>query len=831
MNVQKRNGVSVYCLSAGTTLPEWLGDRGRRNLSKRDESVRRRIELLQEFQMPAASSKLRQSSDGRYIMAAGVYPPRIRCYDVHELSMKFERYLNAECLDMRLLGSDYGKVALLLDDRTVAFHAHYGAHESVRIPTAGRALEYEPSTCEVLVAARGSSVYRINLEEGRFREPWNFHLDSSSNDDVSATCIAVHPRHPLVTVGCDNGTVCLWDARDPDALLKPFLKLDVKTPTQGYGYYDASEHSNPHEITALANDGAGLYTAVGTAGGVVALYDVRSSRPLFVQEHKLGQPIHTVHFHSGSGMILSGDPQLIKIWRYKASSSSSTLKHSGNTMDDEVGTQAASNIHNNISTAANSNDNEMGSILVNIEGSGSKLTHFIVAGDENDPHQQKSGVLLCATDQPKMDSFYVPALGVAPRWCSFLENITEELEERDIQRTTATNATGTTTATDDPQQEAVFENYKFVTRDELDQLGVSNLIGTPLLRGYMHGFFMDVQLYHRVRAVARPFEYEEYQKQKVKERLREKQASRIAPRNANKKGLSKKAAVNPELADRLQRKVVDSKSAKKAEVAQGLLSDDRFGTLFTNPDFAIDEEDDDFKLRNPSGVAKFKRKQNNLDSSDEDEGEDFGNENKADSVDKFSRDFAEEFSDAEMAEDDNDSSDSDEDGIRGGKVRGEAYEAMKRDRSVTEATASKKVSRSKSNVTQKNVNKRTRAAGTAILQEADDFGDVLGFGSGANTGSADGRRQPPPPPQQQQLRRDMTLAERKELEAQAMRDQLQVRSREGGSKEVTFVPRGSQGRANSDKKTSHGDDKDGPQKRNRRGVKELGFKTPFRNKR
>ena len=77
----------------------------------------------------------------------------------------------------------------------------------------------------------------------------------------------------------------------------------------------------------------------------MALYDVRSSRPLFVQEHKLGQPIHTVHFHSGSGMILSGDPQLIKIWRYKASSSaSSTLKHSGNTMDDEVGTQAASNI-------------------------------------------------------------------------------------------------------------------------------------------------------------------------------------------------------------------------------------------------------------------------------------------------------------------------------------------------------------------------------------------------------------------------------------------------------------------------------------------------------
>lgn len=32
---------------------------------------------------------------------------------------------------------------------------------------------------------------------------------------------------------------------------------------------------------------------------------------------------------------------------------------------------------------------------------------------------------------------------------------------------------------------------------QVEELGVSNLIGTPLLRGYMHGYFMDMKLYTR----------------------------------------------------------------------------------------------------------------------------------------------------------------------------------------------------------------------------------------------------------------------------------------------------------------------------------------------
>ena len=46
---------------------------------------------------------------------------------------------------------------------------------------------------------------------------------------------------------------------------------------------------------------------------------------------------------------------------------------------------------------------------------------------------------------------------------------------------------------------AVYDDYKFVTRTELDTLGLTHLIGSSLLRAYMHGFFMDIRLYHKVR--------------------------------------------------------------------------------------------------------------------------------------------------------------------------------------------------------------------------------------------------------------------------------------------------------------------------------------------
>jgi ribosome biogenesis protein ENP2 len=830
MNIQKRNNVSIYNLSSGPTLPEWLGDRAKRNLSKRDEAVRRRIELIQDFQMPSSSSKVVQSNDGRYIMVGGTYPPRVRCFDVHDLTMKFERYVNAEIVDLVMLGEDYGKMGILMDDRTIAFHAHYGAHETVRIPKFGRAMAYEPTTCELLVAASGTDVYRLNLEEGRFSQPW-----TTETADVSASCIAVAQSQPLTAIGFVDGIVRFWDNRSPDSLLKPFLKLDVQSATAGYGYADddhpmaGTYQKNRHEITSLAYDTSGLYMAAGTAGGLVALYDVRSSKPLHIKEHKHGMPIHTLKFHPGSGCILSSDEKLVKIWKYKSTGDLVNNTGAGVSADRFGALSALSD---------ETNQQGMGAVVANVEGSG-KFHNFIMAGDERDPLGNSSGILMCATDQPKLECYYIPKVGLAPKWCSFLENITEELEERDLQRD------GGISNSNDPLQngqETIFENYKFVSHDDLEQLGVSDLIGTPMLRAYMHGFFMDIHLYNRIRAVANPFEYEEYRKKKLKERLDAKRASRIAPKASSQ---TKVSSVNPDLAERLQDRVDKSATTKAGKVANQLLKDDRFGRLFSNPDFEIDQEDEYFRLRNPSGVAdaNSKRKsgkRNDMDSDEDDDDDDdnlsAGAENGQDNpVDdevigfkRVGQDDGDSADDAQSS-DDSDSSDDDDDGIRGGKVRGEAYDELRT------LAKKKKNTDSKPNESKKKSKKQERktpANKKTILYEAHDIGDVNPVALGTSSSSRGGESTEVYRRVKEKIH-DMNMPLEKRFQQKPTVDPYVKVTMKGGSKEMTYVPKDSRTKRIEQEDATGEDPEDdakltgGRSKRQRRGVKDLGLKAPF----
>ena len=119
MQVSTTNDVKIYNLSAGKSLPDWLTERKRRQLVKNDLEVRKRIELIQDFEMPAVSDCLQISRDGQYVLATGIYKPRVRCYDLHNLGIKFERCLDSEVVAFQVLSEDYTKMVFLHCDRSV----------------------------------------------------------------------------------------------------------------------------------------------------------------------------------------------------------------------------------------------------------------------------------------------------------------------------------------------------------------------------------------------------------------------------------------------------------------------------------------------------------------------------------------------------------------------------------------------------------------------------------------------------------------------------------------------------------------------------------------
>lgn len=114
MQVINSNNVKIYNLSCGKSLPEWISERKRRLLQKKDVGVRQRIELIQDFEMPGVSNGVKVSEDGKFIFATGIYKPRIRCYEVDNLSMKFERCFDSEAVQFEILSEDYSKVYLIL---------------------------------------------------------------------------------------------------------------------------------------------------------------------------------------------------------------------------------------------------------------------------------------------------------------------------------------------------------------------------------------------------------------------------------------------------------------------------------------------------------------------------------------------------------------------------------------------------------------------------------------------------------------------------------------------------------------------------------------------
>jgi ribosome biogenesis protein ENP2 len=564
LKVANFNGCKVYNLTADKVAPAFLSEAKKRALRK-DENYRARLELIQDFEMTTATQCIKMSSDREHCIITGGYPPIVKCYTLSDMSMKFQRGLSSEVVAFECLSSDYGKMVFLQEDRTLAFHAPYGTHYNIRVPKFGRDLAYGWENCDLYVAASGDEMYRLNLEGGQFKEPLKLGFTGCNK-------VRINSKHRLLAAGGEGGIVELWDTRAKNSA----ASINVANA-------NASSHEGNADITALTWDTDGLTLGVGTSTGNCLLYDIRSSVPIHEKEHQYGLPVIDVAFHgSGSSRhVLSTDKKIVKIWER-----------------DEP---------------------NCGKVLTNIE-TDADINAVHVVEDK----RGQSGLIMVAGEQSRIMTYFVPQLGPAPRWCSYLESLTEELEENNGKEST------------------VYEDYKFVTKSELIELGATALIGTPMLKGYMHGYFMEMKLYSKLRAVSKPFEYEEHRKKKIRDKIDEKRASRIIAQKRAPK-------VNKELAEKMQKSALRNKKLSAASNDNDGDNDDdgdtdkngvdlvdtRFSALFKREEFQQDIESYDYKLRNPTlGTKKFAQHEGDseddlqgmYDAVDEDDDDQGGND-------------------------------------------------------------------------------------------------------------------------------------------------------------------------------------------------------------
>lgn len=110
--------------------------------------------------MPAVSSTIKTSKDQQFIFATGTYKPRVKCFDVNQLSLKFERCFDSECVTFEILDEDYSKIVFLQCDRYIEFHAAHGRYYRLRIPKFGRDMSYHNYSCDLFIVGQSSDIYR-----------------------------------------------------------------------------------------------------------------------------------------------------------------------------------------------------------------------------------------------------------------------------------------------------------------------------------------------------------------------------------------------------------------------------------------------------------------------------------------------------------------------------------------------------------------------------------------------------------------------------------------------------------------------------------------------
>lgn len=521
MKAENVGDVSVYTVAGAETarpLPDWLARRRKRSL-KNDAEYQNRIELLQDFEFEEASQCVRVSDDGEWLMSTGTYKPQIHVHHLPQLSLSFARHTTSLNTTFQLLSTDYTKSIHLQSDRKIELHTQGALHYETRIPRYGRDLIYDRQSAEALVPAVGldadghGEVFRLNLEVGRFMKSYQIDLgvdegvEKGLQGSISVGAVLVAAQAESTHNLAAFGTsIGTIEFWDP----RSKNRVSLIGGQEG-------------EITALDFSPTGLSLAAGSSTGLVKLFDLRSPVPLLQKDQGLGFAVKELkHLITASGdkKILSADKRVVKLW------------------DEQDGTPWTSV-----------------EPLVDINS---------VAWCKD------TGMLLSANEGKQQHAWFIPELGPAPKWASFLDNMVDEMAEEVRTET--------------------YENYKFLTRPELKQLSLDHLIGkSSLLRPYMHGYFVASKLYDQARLIANPYAWEEERTKVIKEKIDKERESRIRGK--------KKVKVNQKLANNLLKR---QEKRTQPDFNAGVLGDDRFGKIFDDAEFAIDETTHEFRAINPS---------------------------------------------------------------------------------------------------------------------------------------------------------------------------------------------------------------------------------------
>lgn len=132
------------------------------------------------------------------------------------------------------------------------------------------------------------------------------------------------------------------------------------------------------------------------------------------------------------------------------------------------------------------------------------------------------------------------------------------------------------------------------------------MIGTSTVKAYMHGFFIDLRLYEKAKAITNPFDYDNFRRQQIQTKIEKERSTRIGTLKKLpkiNKNLAQKLLTSEELADKKKK----SKSGREGVTEENPTGDNRFKDLFVDADYEVDEAGVEYRLRHPAVVRNLQK--------------------------------------------------------------------------------------------------------------------------------------------------------------------------------------------------------------------------------
>jgi ribosome biogenesis protein ENP2 len=250
---------------------------------------------------PLFSKKIKETRDGKYLLATGTYPPQIRCFEVQKnFRLKFVRNGTHEVKDFKILSTNWEKLVFLREDKTLEFHTKQGSFYFLKLPSTAPDLSLDPKKGIIYVPTLYRDIYTVDTAAGRFSN--TFKVSSVSR----RTCSEIHPSNNILGCGTNSGRTDFWDPRAPSKPIGCLKNCSLKT----------EKKINP--VSSLRfSENSNVSIFIGYASGDIVLYDLRRQGPVISKNLGNNLPITSIKNHFSSNIAITTDIHHVSLWNIK----------------------------------------------------------------------------------------------------------------------------------------------------------------------------------------------------------------------------------------------------------------------------------------------------------------------------------------------------------------------------------------------------------------------------------------------------------------------------------------------------------------------------------